>query len=92
MLDNVFKVVDITVVPQENNKIFDSLAHLDVNFKPPDLDHLSYPIQVMHKATNPNNIKQSQVFEYEEGIKRFMTIINEYSNLNIDSYSDEDRK
>jgi hypothetical protein len=46
----------------------------------------------MQKATNPNNIKQSQVFEYEEGIKRFMTIINEYSNLNIDSYLDEDKK
>jgi hypothetical protein len=77
MLDNFFDFSIIIVVPLEINKRVDNLVQFVVSFKPPDLEHLSY-------------IKQCKVFEDEETIKRFPTLIDEYSNMNIDFDMKED--
>jgi hypothetical protein len=62
------------------------LATSVAEFSPPNLDHLSYSVKVMHRPAIPDNIKQWQVFKDEEQIQRFLLMVDEYTNINI--YSD----
>ena len=80
MFDNFFEAVNITVVPREANHWADNLAKSAVSLKPPNLDHLSYSIKVIHRAVVPDNIKQWQVFEDDEQVKRFLTMVDEYNS------------
>lgn len=81
-------MIGVNPIPRGANYIANSLAKSDVMFNPPNSDHIFYSINVLHCALVLDNIKQWQVFEDDEQIKRFVTLIDEYSNMQI--YFDEE--
>lgn len=67
----------------------DNLAKSVVDLIPPNIDHLSYSIKVMHRPAILNNLKRWQVFEDDAQIERFLNMVDEFTNMNIDSYGEE---
>jgi ribonuclease HI len=63
MFDNFFDAINVVVVAREMNNKADNLAKYTLSFFPPNLNHLSYSIKIMHGAIVRDNIKQWQVFE-----------------------------
>jgi hypothetical protein len=47
---------------------------------------------MIYRPSIPDNIKYWQFFEYDQQIKKFMEVINEFSNTHIDSIDEEDTK
>jgi len=90
MFDNFFDVVNIIVVPREVNHRANNLSKSVVYLMPPNLDHFLYSIKVMHWIVIPDNIKWWKVFEDNAQIDRFLNMVDEYTNMNIDSYGEEE--
>ena len=68
----------------------DSLAVAASTFHPPQNPLLRYEIEVRYRPSIPDNIKHWQVFEDEEQVKRFLKIVGEFSNMEIDSCEEEE--
>ena len=63
----------------------DSLAVVASTFHPPQNPLLRYEVEVRYRPSIPDNIKHWQVFEDEEQMKRFLEIVGEFSNMEIDA-------
>jgi hypothetical protein len=92
MFYNFFDAVNITNVLREVNHRDENLASFAIALKPPNLDHLSYSIKVMHMHVVPDNRKPWQYFEDDEQIKRFFTMVDEYTNMSIYSDGEEEEE
>ena len=67
----------------------DSLAVAASTFKPPINPRLRYEIELRHKTSIPDNVKHWQVFEDDEQINQFLTMIGNFEDNQIDLEVDE---
>ena len=67
----------------------DSLVMAASTFRPPQNPLLRYEIEVRYRPSILDNIKHWQVFEDEEQVKRFLEIVGEFSNMEIDACEEE---
>jgi ribonuclease HI len=80
----------ITFVPRALNEVADSLAVSACAFIPPLPHKLSYEIQVRHRPSLPDNIKFWKVFEDDAELTRFLAVIDEFAELQIDQDNEHD--
>ena len=62
----------------------DSFALATSNFKPPINPKLRYEIELRHRPSIPNNVKHWKVFEDDEQTNHFLTIIENFEDLEVD--------
>lgn len=70
----------------------DSLATASNISKPPQNPLLRYEFDVRHRSSVSNNVKYQKVFQYEYKIKRFMEVIEEFSNAIINQEAQDTKK
>ena len=67
----------------------DSLAVATSTFKPPINPRLRYEIELRYRSSIPDNVKHWQVFEDDEKINQFLTMIGNFEDSQIDLEVDE---
>jgi ribonuclease HI len=80
----------ITFVPRAMNELADSLAVSACAFIPPLPHKLSYEIQVRHRPSLPDNVKFWKVFEDDAELTRFLAVVDEFADLQIDQENEHD--
>jgi ribonuclease HI len=80
----------ITFVPRAMNELVDSLAVSACAFIPPLPHKLSYEIQVRHRPSLPDNVKFWKVFEDDAELTRFLAVVDEFADLQIDQENEHD--
>jgi ribonuclease HI len=80
----------ITFVPRAMNEVADSLAVSACAFIPPLPHKLSYEIQVRHRPSLPDNVKFWKVFEDDAELTRFLAVVDEFAELQIDQDNEHD--
>ena len=85
MFGNYFMEHAIKVVPRSENMIVDSLAVTVGIFKTPMAEKRENKIHVRDKPSIPDNSKDWQVFKYDDKIKRFLELLDEFANTQIDN-------
>ena len=58
-------------------------------FKPPINPRLRYEVEMRHIPYFPDNVKYWQVFEDDQQIKEFLTMVEEFQGTKIDQDEDE---
>ena len=81
---SVFSEFKIAHVPRLLNELADSLVVSACAFIPPLPPRLSYRIQVKYRPSLPDNVKFWKVFEDDAELTRFLGVIDEFSDLEID--------
>ena len=71
----------ISLIPREQKNIANSLDNSASLFKIPIYPNKRYEIQVKHKPSIPNNVKNWKVFENNHQIKRFLENEEEFVNI-----------
>jgi hypothetical protein len=66
------------------------LAKASVTFMPPTILKLNYHIEMRQKPSIPNNVKHWQIFEDDEQIKKFLEMVDEFSETHIDQENQND--
>ena len=79
-----FSEFKIAHVPRLMNEMADSLAVSACNFIPPLPPKLSYAIQVKYRPSLPDNVEFWKVFEDDAELTRFLNVIDEFVDLEID--------
>ena len=85
LFEKLFGDVNISAI--ENN-----LKKITIEFFPPYLNHLSYSIMVMYRASILDNIKQWKVFEDDDQINNFLNLVEEYEKMHIDSKEEKEEQ
>jgi ribonuclease HI len=80
----------ITFLPRAMNEVADSLAISACAFIPPLPHKLSYEIQVRHRPSLPDNVKFWKVFEDDTELTRFLAVVDEFAELQIDQDNEHD--
>jgi ribonuclease HI len=80
----------ITFVPRAMNEVADSLAVSACAFIPPLPHKLSYEIQIRHRPSLPDNVKFWKVFEDDVELTRFLAVVDEFAELQIDQDNEHD--
>jgi ribonuclease HI len=80
----------ISFVPRAMNEVADSLAVSACAFIPPLPHKLSYEIQIRHRPSLPDNVKFWKVFEDDAELTRFLAVVDEYADLQIDQDNEHD--
>lgn len=78
LIENFFEAFNIQFIPRDENRLEDSLAVAASTFKPPINPRLRYEVEMRHKPSVPDNIKNWQVFEDDQKIKDFLTMVEEF--------------
>lgn len=89
-VDNFFLAFNITFVHKNLNQQADSLALAANNFETPMFPNLKFEIEVRHRPSILDNIKNWQVFKDDEEIQRFLKTIEEFSDISIDQDNEDD--
>jgi hypothetical protein len=66
------------------------LAKAAATFMPPTILKLNYHIEMRQKPSIPNNVKHWQIFEDDEQIKKFLEMVDEFSETHIDQENQND--
>jgi hypothetical protein len=82
----------ISYVPREMNELVDSLAMSACAFIPPLPHKLNYEIQVKYRPSLPDNVKFWKVFEDDVELARFLAVIDEFADLQIDQENEHDNE
>ena len=53
-------------------------------FIPPFPPNLTYEVQVKYRPSLPDNVKYWKVFEDDDEVNRFLQVIDEFSEMQID--------
>jgi ribonuclease HI len=77
-------VVNFTAIPRDKNQIVDSLVVTNATFKPSNISMLKFEIEMIYRPFILDNTRHWQVFEDNEQIKKFIDIVSEFSEENID--------
>jgi hypothetical protein len=83
-MEKKFSLVKVHFIPQAENQQANSLAKEASTFAPPTAFKLKYHIKVRHKPSIPNNIQHWQVFKDEEHIRKFLEMVDDFSETHID--------
>jgi hypothetical protein len=89
-VENFFLAFNITFIQRSLNQQADSLALAASNFKTPILPNLRFEVEVRHRPSIPDNIKNWQVFKDDQEIKIFLETIDEFSAISIDQENEND--
>ena len=92
LFEKLFGDVNISTIPTEINHIENHLEKITVEFFPPYLNHMSYYIVVMYRASILDNIKQWKVFEDDDQTNNFLNLVEEYENMHIDSKEEKEEQ
>jgi len=88
--DEVWKLKDsfisfsISYIPRAKNQLADSLAVSASTFIPSLPPKLTYEVQVKYRPSLPDNVKYWKVFEDDDEVNRFLQVIDEFSEMQID--------
>lgn len=89
LVENYFEAFNLQFIPREENKMEDSLAVAASTFKPLINPRLRYEIELRHRPSIPDNVKNWQVFEDDEKINQFLAMIGNFEDIQIDLEVDE---
>jgi ribonuclease HI len=96
--DEVLNLIDaftefkISYIPRAMNQLADSLVVSASTFIPPLPPKLNYEIQVKYRPSLPDNVKFWKVFEDDAELSRFLGVMDEYSDLQIDQENEHDEE
>ena len=82
----------ITFIPRAMNELADSLAISACTFIPPIPPKLNYEIKLKYKPSLPDNVKFWKVFEYDAELTRFLGVMDEFADLQIDMENEHDEE
>ena len=94
--DEVLKAIQdlvdfkITYVPREMNELVDSLVVSACAVIPPLPHKLTYKIQVKYRPSLPDNVKFWKVFEDDVELTRFLAVVDDFVDLQIDQENQHD--
>jgi len=78
----------ISYIPRAQNQLADSLAVLASLFIPPSPPKLFYEIQMKYRPSLPDNVHHWKVFDDDDELNRFLQVIDEFSEMQIDQNND----
>jgi ribonuclease HI len=87
---HTFADFKISYVPRAMNELADSLIVSACAFIPPLPHKLNYEIQVKYRLSLPDNVKFWKVFEDDVELARFLAVIDEFVDLQIDQENEHD--
>jgi ribonuclease HI len=87
---HTFTDFKISYVPRAMNELVDSLVVLACAFIPPLPPKLNYEIQVKYRPSLPNSVKFWKVFEDDVELTRFLAVIDEFVDLQVDLENEHD--
>jgi len=82
----------INHIPIAMNELADSLAVSACNFIPPIPPQLNYEIKVKYRPSLPDNVKFWKVFEDDAELTRFLGVMDEFVDLQIDTENENDEE
>ena len=83
-LRDSFMFFDLSYIPRAMNHLANSLAVFASMFVPPFPPKLSYDIQFKYIPSLPDNVKFWNVFENDDELSKFLQVVDEFSDMNID--------
>ena len=92
LIENFFEAFNIQFVPRNENILADSLVVVVSTFKSPINSRLRYEVEMRHKPSVPDNVKNWQVFEDDQQIKEFFTMVEEFESTEIDQDGERQQK
>jgi hypothetical protein len=87
----VFIEFKISYIPRAMNQLVDSLVVSASTFIPPLPPKLNYEIQVKYRPSLPDNVKFWKVFEDDAELSRFLSVMENFSDLQIDQDNKHDQ-
>jgi hypothetical protein len=87
-----FTELKISYISKAMNQLVYSLVVSASTFVPPLPPNLNYEIQVKYRPSLPDNVKLWKVFEDDVEIRRFLGVMDEYSDLQIDQENEHDEE
>lgn len=90
VVNNFFSAFNFIAIPREHNQLADDLAVVVTTFALHIGLKIKFEIKFFYRPSIPDNVKHWKVFEDEQEIKRFIQLIEEYSEQFIDEDKDVD--
>jgi ribonuclease HI len=90
IIDNFFSSFNIHSIPRMKNQQDASLAKVEETFIPPTILKLKYHIEMRNRCSIPKNVQHWKVFEYDEKIKQFLEMVDDFSETHIDQENQND--
>jgi ribonuclease HI len=87
-----FTEFKISYIPRAMNQLVDSLVVSASTFIPPLPPKMNYEIKVKYRPSLPDNVKFWKVFEDDVELSRFLGVMDEYSDLQIDQENEHDEE
>ena len=78
----------ISYIPRAQNQLADSLVVSASLFIPPSPPKLVYEIQMKYRPSLPDNVNHWKVFDDDDELNRFLQVIDEFSEMQIDQNND----
>lgn len=78
LVKNIFESFNIQFIPMDGNRLADPLDVATSTFKPPFNPKLRYEVEIRHRPFVPDNCKHWNVFEDDQQIKGFLTMVEEF--------------
>jgi ribonuclease HI len=88
LVDSFFSTFNISLIPREENIVYDSLVVSASNFRIPIPPKIKYGVEVKYMPSMPDNVKYWKVFEDDLELKNFLETIDEFSALHINQDHD----
>ena len=83
-LKDSFNSFSISYIPRAKNQLANSLDVSTSMFVPPLTPRLTYEVQVKYRLSLPDNVKYWKVFEDDDEVNKFLQVIDEFSEMQID--------
>ncbi len=74
----------ISYIPRAENQLTDSLVVSASMFIPPLPPRLVYEVQMKYRPSLPDNVQHWKFFEDDDEVNRFLQVIDEFSEMQID--------
>lgn len=94
-IDEVWRIRDsfdyfcISYIPRAQNQLANSLVVSASIFIPPMPPRLVYEVQMKYRPSLPNNVHHWKVFEDDNELNRFLQVIDEFSEMQIDQENED---
>lgn len=79
-------------VPRTRNDLVDSLVVSACAFIPPFPPQLTYEIKMKYRPSLPDNVKFWKVFEDNVELTRFLGVMDEFADLQIDAENENEEE
>ena len=89
---DTFSESQLTKIPRKHNLHAHSLATFASTCKLPFEPNHSFTAEIKHRPVVPDNVKNWKIFENDTQINNFLTLKEEFSNMNIDTSTMDDQQ